>query len=166
MPDDETTRAMTSSRWMNSRRDVNVLGVVDIAGEPLRVHVETREPRPACPGCGGDVAIKDRPTVELVDLAVVPVISSSNGRSPALVSTRPAQIAGSVLRLTTGCRVVLCGSGASTASPERAICADVRVRPCPCGCRHPAAVQQIAPVSSTPRTSVVSRFVGPTWRAR
>jgi hypothetical protein len=41
--------------------DVNVLAVADIAGEPLRVHVETREPRPTCPGCGGDVAIKDRP---------------------------------------------------------------------------------------------------------
>lgn len=50
--------------------EVNVLGVVDVAGEPLRVHVETREPRPACPGCGGDVSIKDRPAVELVDLAV------------------------------------------------------------------------------------------------
>jgi len=50
--------------------DVNVLAVVDVAGEPLRVQVETREPRPACPGCGGDVVIKDRPMVELVDLAV------------------------------------------------------------------------------------------------
>jgi transposase len=50
--------------------DVNVLAVVDVAGEPLRVHVETREPRPACPSCAGDVVIKDRPTVELVDLAV------------------------------------------------------------------------------------------------
>ncbi len=50
--------------------DVNVLAVADVAGEPLRVHVETRGPRPTCPGCGGDVAIKDRPPVELVDLAV------------------------------------------------------------------------------------------------
>lgn len=50
--------------------DVNVLAVADVAGEPLRVHVETREPRPSCPGCGGDVVIKDRPAVELVDLAV------------------------------------------------------------------------------------------------
>jgi hypothetical protein len=81
MPDDETTRAMTSSRWMNSRRDVNVLGVVDIAGEPLRVHVDTREPRPACPGCGGDVAIKDRPTVESVDLAVVPSFTRATGEA-------------------------------------------------------------------------------------
>jgi hypothetical protein len=30
--------------------DVNVLAVVDVAGEPLRVHVETREPRPVVPG--------------------------------------------------------------------------------------------------------------------
>jgi hypothetical protein len=32
-----------------------------------------------------------------------------------------AQIAGSVLRLTAGCDVVLCGSGANTAGPERGI---------------------------------------------
>ena len=50
--------------------DVKVLAVDDVVGEPLRVHVETREPRPACPSCGGDVSIKDRPPVELVDLAV------------------------------------------------------------------------------------------------
>jgi transposase len=50
--------------------DVNVLAVADVVGEPLRVHVETREPRPTCLGCGGDVVIKDRPAVELVDLAV------------------------------------------------------------------------------------------------
>jgi transposase len=49
---------------------VNVLAVADVAGEPLRVHVETCEPRPACPGCGGVVVIKDRHAVELVDLAV------------------------------------------------------------------------------------------------
>lgn len=50
--------------------DVKVLGVVDVTGEPLRVHIETREPRPSCLGCGGGVAIKDRPAVELVDLGV------------------------------------------------------------------------------------------------
>ena len=49
---------------------MNVLGVVDVDGEPLRVHVEAREPRPVCPSCGGDVAIKERPLVELVDLGV------------------------------------------------------------------------------------------------
>jgi transposase len=50
--------------------DVTVVGVVDVDGEPLRVHVETRAPRPSCPGCAGVVVIKDRPSVELVDLAV------------------------------------------------------------------------------------------------
>lgn len=50
--------------------EVNVLAVADVAGEPLRVHVETREPRPTCPGCDGAAVIKDRPPVELVDLAV------------------------------------------------------------------------------------------------
>jgi transposase len=50
--------------------DVNMLAVADVDGEPLRVHVETREPRPTCPGCGGEVAVKDRPAVELVDLAL------------------------------------------------------------------------------------------------
>jgi hypothetical protein len=44
--------------------NVNVLAVADVAGEPLPVHVETREPRPSCPSCGGAVAIKDRPAVE------------------------------------------------------------------------------------------------------
>src|SRR5262249_45771011 len=43
------------------------------------------------------------------------------GISVLVLST---QNAGSVLGLTAWCRVVLCGSGASTASPERAICAD------------------------------------------
>jgi len=50
--------------------DVNVLAVLDALGEPLRVVIETREPRPRCAGCGGPVLIKDRPPVELVDLAV------------------------------------------------------------------------------------------------
>jgi uncharacterized protein (TIGR03086 family) len=36
-----------------------------------------------------------------------------------------AQVVGSALRLTAGCRVVLYGSGVSTVSPERAICARV-----------------------------------------
>ena len=30
--------------------DVSVLGVTDIAGEPVRVHVQTRAARPPCPG--------------------------------------------------------------------------------------------------------------------
>jgi hypothetical protein len=41
-----------------------------------------------------------------------------------------AQIAGSVLQLTAGCRVVLCGSGPSTTAPERAIgCGERRETP-------------------------------------
>jgi hypothetical protein len=50
--------------------DVTVLGIDDVAEEPLRVHIETRVPRPVCPTCGGRVWSKDRPVVELVDLAV------------------------------------------------------------------------------------------------
>ena len=48
--------------------DVTVLGAVDDPGGVLRVHVETRSPRPTCVGCGGGVWVKDRRRVELVDL--------------------------------------------------------------------------------------------------
>ena len=47
---------------------VSVLGVVDEAGEPLRVHIETATERPVCTGCSGPVTIKERPVVVLVDL--------------------------------------------------------------------------------------------------
>jgi hypothetical protein len=50
--------------------DVTVLGVVDQSNTPLRLHIETREPRPACAGCGQQAPVKERPTVEVVDLAV------------------------------------------------------------------------------------------------
>jgi len=49
--------------------EVNVLGVTDVLGAPLRVHVETRSARPTCSGCGKRALVKDRPEVELVDLA-------------------------------------------------------------------------------------------------
>ncbi len=49
--------------------DVTVLGATDEPAGPVRVHVETRGPRPQCPGCGGEVWVKDRRQVELVDLA-------------------------------------------------------------------------------------------------
>ena len=49
--------------------DVTVLGAEDDQGGPVRVHVETRSPRPPCPGCGGAAWVKDRRRVELVDLA-------------------------------------------------------------------------------------------------
>jgi hypothetical protein len=50
-------------------RDVTVLGVVDVVGQPVRVHVEQRVDRPACSGCETAAWVKDRPIVELVDLA-------------------------------------------------------------------------------------------------
>ena len=49
--------------------DVNVLGVDEDPGGPIRVHVETRGDRPACSGCGAVPWLKDRRPVELVDLA-------------------------------------------------------------------------------------------------
>jgi len=48
--------------------EVNVLGIDDLVGEPLRVHVEVRTSRPGCAGCGVFAHVKDRPVVELVDL--------------------------------------------------------------------------------------------------
>ena len=47
---------------------VTVLGIIDEVDGPLWVHIETRTDRPVCAGCGGSVAIKERPLVELVDL--------------------------------------------------------------------------------------------------
>lgn len=47
---------------------VTVLGVDDHPGEPMRVHVETTGPPPACRECGVVAWVKDRPLVELVDL--------------------------------------------------------------------------------------------------
>jgi len=49
--------------------DVNVLGVVDEPGAALRIVIETRGPRPVCARCAGVAQVKDRPEVELVDLA-------------------------------------------------------------------------------------------------
>jgi transposase len=48
--------------------DVSVLGVEDLAGGPIRVHVECRMPRPSCGECGTVAVVKDRATVELADL--------------------------------------------------------------------------------------------------
>lgn len=50
--------------------NVMVIGVVDDPGCPIRVHVQTRDGRPGCVGCGGVVWAKDQRPVELVDLAV------------------------------------------------------------------------------------------------
>ncbi len=48
--------------------EVNVLGIDDVVGDPLRVHIEARSSRPGCAGCGVFAHVKDRPVVELVDL--------------------------------------------------------------------------------------------------
>ncbi|MFV0316822.1 MAG: transposase [Microthrixaceae bacterium] len=48
--------------------DVAVLGVVDEAGLPLRVHVETAVAVTGCAGCGTRARVKDRAEVALVDL--------------------------------------------------------------------------------------------------
>jgi hypothetical protein len=40
--------------------DVTVLGVVDVAGQPIRVQVEQRDDRSACSGCGAAAWMKDR----------------------------------------------------------------------------------------------------------
>jgi hypothetical protein len=50
--------------------DVTVLGVIDRGGEPLRIHIESRLPRPSCQRCGTVPEVNDRPEVELVDLPV------------------------------------------------------------------------------------------------
>ena len=49
--------------------DVEVLGVDDAAGGPLRVHIRGRAPRPACERCGrGRCGQTASGRVELVDL--------------------------------------------------------------------------------------------------
>ena len=48
--------------------DVEVLGVDDEAGEPLRVHIRRRAPRPDCARCGGPLWSNGEREVELVDL--------------------------------------------------------------------------------------------------
>ena len=47
--------------------DVNVLDVTD-TDTRLEITIETRTPRPLCPGCGGRLRVKDRPLVRLIDL--------------------------------------------------------------------------------------------------
>jgi transposase len=48
---------------------VTILGVEDQPGQPIRVHIETAMPRPSCRDCSTVAWVKDRPTVELIDLA-------------------------------------------------------------------------------------------------
>ena len=49
--------------------EVKVLGVEDVPGEPLVVHVEQAGARPWCHRCGGRSRVKDRARVVLADLA-------------------------------------------------------------------------------------------------
>ncbi len=68
--------------------DVEVLGVGDEAGGPLRVHVRRRARRPDCGGCGGPLWSNGERPVELVDLpafgrAVVLVWHKRRWRCPA-----------------------------------------------------------------------------------
>src|ERR1035437_944469 len=48
--------------------DVNVLGIDDVVGQPLQVHVELRSSRTGCETCGVFAWVKDRPVVDLVGL--------------------------------------------------------------------------------------------------
>jgi transposase len=48
--------------------EVTVLGVDDVAGQPLVVHVEQAGARPECIRCGAAPVVKDREVVELIDL--------------------------------------------------------------------------------------------------
>jgi hypothetical protein len=48
--------------------DVNVLAVVDVADEPIVVHIEARLERVWCMTCGARAVVKERLVVELVDL--------------------------------------------------------------------------------------------------
>ncbi len=75
--------------------DVTVLGVVDLAGGPLQVHIETRGERPPCPGCGSPARIKQRPEVELVDLPVFGRQAQLVWRKHRLVCMRPTCPVGS-----------------------------------------------------------------------
>lgn len=50
---------------------VKILAVAAPAGLPLRVTVESRAERPVCSICATPARVKDRPVVELVDLATV-----------------------------------------------------------------------------------------------
>ena len=85
--------------------DVTVLGAAAEEGGPVRVHVETRGERPACPGCGGGVWVKDQRPVELVDLAVF---------------GRPARLVWHKRRWS--CPAPSCGVGSFTETAERIGC--------------------------------------------
>ena len=59
--------------------DVNVLGVVDVAGSPVEVVIEQRVARPGCVACAAPARVKDRPEVALVDLPCFGALRISAG---------------------------------------------------------------------------------------
>ncbi len=75
--------------------EVNVLGVVDVAGVPLRVHVEMRGGRRCCAGCAAPARVKQRPEVELVDLPVFGRQARLVWRKHRLVCVQPGCAVGS-----------------------------------------------------------------------
>jgi hypothetical protein len=72
--------------------DVSLLDATGV----VRVHIETRGPRPRCAGCGGPVIIKDRPVVEPVDLPVFGPVGSV-GVAQAAVGVRDGGVPGRVV---------------------------------------------------------------------
>ena len=76
--------------------DVSVLAVVDVAGQPLRVHVETREPRPSCPACGEPaVALAGAPVTtmsKVIPMARWPVTEHHPSRS--VLTTPTSRVGG------------------------------------------------------------------------
>ena len=73
--------------------DVEVLGVEDEHGEPLRVHVRRRAPRPVCEGCGGALWSDGEREVELVDLPGVRA-GCAAGMAQAPLALRTAGVLG------------------------------------------------------------------------
>ena len=67
---------------------VTVLGVVDEPDAPIVVHIESRTSRPSCARCAGVVVVKDRPSVELVDLPCFGRATRSVWRETAVVVSR------------------------------------------------------------------------------
>jgi len=75
--------------------DVEVLGVDDDAGEPLRVRIRCRAPRPGCAACGGRLRSDGERAMELVGLPAF-------GRPVRLAQQAPVALRG--LRLRGGHR--------------------------------------------------------------
>ena len=120
--------------------DVEVLGVGDDAGEPLRVHIRRRAPRPGCAACGGALWSDGERAVELVDLPVF---------GPAARLVQQAAVALRGLRLRGGHRDRAGPADRARAREAHDACAalgDAPVRPWPAPQRHRRRVRlQLAP---------------------